>query len=87
MEIVYKQTVLTKIHFKQNLSLLIDLIFLILVWQSGVSVLLKWSPNSLMDSNGQTNGQTSWSQALSINLATVLYIHCHQVAGRTTTNC
>ena len=69
----------------------------------GTTVLLKWTPNGLMDSSGpapssgsDTNvGQSkanfsdpgtrkkspvSWQQAISINIATVLYIHCHQVS-------
>ena len=68
----------------------------------GSTVLLKWTPNGLMDASGpapfpcsESNvGQSrvnfanpgtrkispvSWQQAISINIATVLYIHCHQV--------
>ena len=51
--------------------------------------MLKWTPNSLMDSSrGEMNvgsrktspaSMTSWNQAISINMATILYIHCHQV--------
>ena len=53
------------------------------LFQSGSQVVLKWSPNSLMDANGQQSGgnPTSWQQALSIDMATVLFLHCHQVGS------
>ena len=70
--------------------------------QMGSTVLLKWTPNGLMDASGpapfhssdsnvdksKSNfanhgsrkiSPVSWQQAISINIATVLYIHCHQV--------
>ena len=66
----------------------------------GTTVLLKWTPNGLMDSSGpapsdsnvgqskvnfpnsgtRKKSPVSWQQAISINIATVLYIHCHQVS-------
>ena len=58
--------------------------------QMGSTVQLKWTPNSLMDAGNNSlstgprklspgNG-ISWQQAISINMATILYIHCHQVS-------
>ena len=78
-----------------------------LLIQMGSTVLLKWTPNDLMDASGQlpflnndnsmsqpggtmaNSGMrkispASWQQAISINMATVLYIHCHQVVNTTT---
>ena len=69
----------------------------------GTTVLLKWTPNGLMDASGPAPfpcsdsnvsqskvnfanpgtrkiSPVSWQQAISINIATVLYIHCHQVS-------
>ena len=55
-------------------------------FQISNTILLKWTPNSLMDAAGgvivrkcsPSNG-ISWHQALSIDMANILYIHCHQV--------
>ena len=67
--------------------------------QLETTVVLKWTPNSLMDAsnpgtgvsglNGVNNvvrktspssgNSVSWQQAISINMASLLYIHCHEV--------
>jgi len=58
--------------------------------QTGQHVILKWTPNSLMDggtgtTNGCSNGQpatgASWQQAVTIHLNSILYMHCHQDQG------
>jgi len=58
--------------------------------QMGDYVVVKWTPNSLMDggtgtSNGCSSGQlsqsASWQQAVTVNLNSILYMHCHQDQG------
>ena len=50
-------------------------------------MVLKWTPNSLMDGgattlNGSSAGQpaqnASWEQAVTVQLDSILYMHCHQ---------
>ena len=68
--------------------------------QLETTVVLKWTPNSLMDASnpgtgvsglngvntvvrknspGSSGNSVSWQQAISINMASLLYIHCHEV--------
>ena len=59
--------------------------------QTGDHVVLKWTPNSLMDGgtgtadgcssgqSGQSSQSASWHQAVTVNLHSILYMHCHQV--------
>lgn len=58
--------------------------------QIGNYVVLKWTPNSLMDggtgtangcSTGQATQSASWQQAVTVNLHSILYMHCHQDQG------
>jgi len=47
--------------------------------QLGSNVVLKWTPNSLMDGGTGSNSQNAnWQQAVTVNLSSILYMHCHQ---------
>lgn len=43
------------------------------------SLVLKWTPNQLMNGNTTEEKSASWQKALSIDLSTILFLHCHQV--------
>ncbi|XP_070389552.1 small G protein signaling modulator 2-like isoform X1 [Dermacentor albipictus] len=67
--------------------------YLSLHQQGGTRLVLKWTPNQLM--NGTTSGDSSsgdslgssqdksiyWEYALSVNMEDIVYLHCHQQAG------
>lgn len=43
------------------------------------NVVLKWTPNQLMNGNTTEEKSASWQKALYIELRTILFLHCHQV--------
>lgn len=46
---------------------------------SSTTLVLKWTPNQLMNGNTTQEKSASWQQALYIDLKTILFLHCHQV--------
>ncbi|KAL1485413.1 hypothetical protein MTO96_010134 [Rhipicephalus appendiculatus] len=69
--------------------------YLSLHQQGGTQLVLKWTPNQLM--NGTTSGDSSsgdslgssqdksiyWEYALSVNMEDIVYLHCHQQVSST----
>ena len=47
--------------------------------QQETTLVLKWTPNQLMNGHTTQEKSASWQQALYIDLKTILFIHCHQV--------
>ena len=46
------------------------------------SLLVKWTPNQLMHSSGDTEEKSQfWDYAVTIDLQDVVYIHCHHKGG------
>ena len=46
---------------------------------STTTLVLKWTPNQLMNGHTTQEKSASWQQALYIDLKTILFLHCHQV--------
>ncbi|KAK3737452.1 hypothetical protein QZH41_008338 [Actinostola sp. cb2023] len=44
-------------------------------------LVLKWTPNTLMNGSNEKEKSLFWDHALTVNLSDVVYIHCHQQAG------
>ena len=51
--------------------------------QEATSLVLKWTPNQLMNGNTTEEKSASWQSAISIDLKTILFLHCHQVSTKT----
>ena len=49
---------------------------------STTTLVLKWTPNQLMNGNTTQEKSASWQQALYIDLKTILFLHCHQVSTK-----
>ena len=47
---------------------------------STTTLVLKWTPNQLMNGHTTQEKSASWQQALYIDLKTILFLHCHQVS-------
>ena len=52
--------------------------------QEATSLVLKWTPNQLMNGNTTEEKSASWQSAISIDLKTILFLHCHQVSTQHT---
>ena len=50
-----------------------------IVGEDSSSLVLKWTPNQLMNGNTTEEKSASWQNAISIDLKTILFLHCHQV--------
>lgn len=47
--------------------------------QTSNLLVLKWTPNKLMNGHTTEEKSASWQNAIYIDLNTILFIHCHQV--------
>ena len=45
------------------------------------TLVLKWTPNQLMNGHTAEEKSASWQRALSIDIRTILFLHCHQVSS------
>ena len=54
-----------------------------IVGEDSSSLVLKWTPNQLMNGNTTEEKSASWQNAISIDLKTILFLHCHQVRANT----
>lgn len=43
-------------------------------------LVLKWTPNRLMNGATIEDKSASWQQAIHVDMASILFIHCHQVS-------
>ena len=49
------------------------------VTEGASSLFIKWTPNQLMNGHTTEEKSASWQKAISIDLKTILFLHCHQV--------
>jgi hypothetical protein len=53
--------------------------------QNVQSLVIKWTPNQLMngysEATSEVDKSTYWSYALNISIDDIVYVHCHQKKG------
>lgn len=56
--------------------------------QNTQSLIIKWTPNQLMngfsESENVADKSSYWTYALNINVDEIVYVHCHQARGTDT---